>query len=287
MNVTSCDQIPWSKAGGVGNHPLFPHDHQRWWGVTIPRAGGLGGEMGLPLLGHPARSVGRALNRISPMSSSTQPMKVVLVDHHEMVLLGLTEMLRPYSMDVEIVGMARSVVGARSKIATMLPDIVLADVCIGHNCGVDFVRSLATSHPLTKVIMLTAHEDEHFLFQSLRAGAKGYLLKCVDGHELVAHLRRVQQGDVVVDPSLAGRVALSAAQTWGRDYWPGARRGITHRESEVLDLLVSGNSNRDIATRLVISEDTVKTHTRSLYRKLNVRDRTAATAMALREGLSH
>lgn len=215
-----------------------------------------------------------------------EPWKVVLVDDHEMVLLGVTEMLRPFSTDVEIVGSTRSVVEARSRIAATLPDIVLSDVRLGHESGVDLVRSLAKSHPMMRVIMLTAHEDEHSLFQALRAGARGYLLKCVDGHELVAHIRRVSQGDVVVDPALAGRVALAAARTGGRDYWPGARLGLTHRESEVLSLLVAGSSNRGIATGLVISEDTVKTHTRSLYRKLNVGDRAAATAVALREGLS-
>lgn len=221
------------------------------------------------------------------MSTGARRLKVVIVDDHEMVLLGLKEMLRPFSDDVEIVGVSRSVVGARSMVATTSPDIVLADVRIGHDVGVDLVRSLATSHPRVRVVMLTDHEEEHFLFQSLRAGARGYLLKCVDGYELVAHLRRVSQGDVIVDPALAGRVALSAARAGGRgDYWPGARRGLTHRESEVLNLLVEGGSNRDIATHLVISEDTVKTHTRSLYRKLDVKDRAAATATALREGLS-
>ncbi len=239
------------------------------------------------VIGPPPHHHAVRADSIGPMSATARPLRVVLVDDHPMVLLGLREMLRPFAADVEVVGSSRSFDAARMLISSTSVDIVLTDVRIGRDIGVDLVRSLATSHPLIRVVMLTDHEEEHFLFQSLRAGAKGYLSKCVDGYELVAHLRRIFHGDVVVDPVLAGRVALSAARTIGRNrYWPGARRGLTQRESEVLNLLVAGDSNKDIAAQLVISEDTVKTHTRSLYRKLDVKDRAAATATALREGLS-
>jgi DNA-binding NarL/FixJ family response regulator len=134
-------------------------------------------------------------------------------------------------------------------------------------------------------MLLTAYEDEHYLFQALRAGACGYMLKRIDARELVAHLQRVMEGDVVIDPALAGRVAMSAARISAGEFWPGANLGLTQRESEVLSLLVAGLSNKAIATRLVISDDTVKTHVRGLYRKLDVTDRGGAVALALREGL--
>ena len=89
----------------------------------------------------------------------------------------------------------------------------------------------------------------------------------------------------MIDPALAGRVAMSAAKISSGEYWPGANLGLTQRESEVLALVVSGHSNRGIAGKLVISEDTVKTHIRSLYRKLDVQDRGGAIAFALREGI--
>jgi DNA-binding NarL/FixJ family response regulator len=92
---------------------------------------------------------------------------------------------------------------------------------------------------------------------------------------------------VLIDPTLAGRVALSAARLHSGEFWPGAHLGLTQRESEVLSLLVAGLSNRAIAAKLVVSEETVKTHSRGIYRKLGVSDRAAAVAVALREGVFH
>lgn len=216
---------------------------------------------------------------------SEKPLRVVLVDDHEMVLQGLHAMLAHFAEAVEIVGTATTSDGARRLAATESPDIVLSDVRIGRASGIDLVTDLAREQPDVKVVMLTAYDDEHYLFQALRAGARGYILKRIDAHELVNHLRRVQEGDVVIDPALTGRVAMSAARLSSGEYWPGADVGLTQRESEVLALLVAGLSNRGIATKLVISEETVKTHIRGLYRKLGVPDRGGAIAYALREGL--
>lgn len=203
-----------------------------------------------------------------------------------MVLHGLMAMLGHFTADVEVVGTATAAGPARRLVEEQRPDIVLSDVRIGRDSGIDLVSALATSHPDSKVVLLTVYEDEHYLFQALRAGARGYILKRIDGHQLVDHLRRVAEGDVVIDPALAGRVALSAARAGTGDYWPGANLGLTQRESEVLALLVAGHSNKAIAAQLVVSEDTVKTHLRGLYRKLEVGDRAAATAVALREDCS-
>ncbi len=213
------------------------------------------------------------------------PLRLVLVDDHEMILYGLAAMLAHFPDAVEVVGSAMSAAEAMSLIATTTPDVVLCDVRLGRDSGVDLVGQLSRSHPAVKVVMLTVYDDEHYLFQALRAGARGFLLKRIDGRELIGHLSRVQDGDVVVDPTVAGRVALSAANVGSGDYWPGARHGLTQRESEVLALLVAGHSNRSVAGKLMISQDTVKSHIRSLYRKLDVQDRAAATALALREGM--
>jgi DNA-binding NarL/FixJ family response regulator len=194
-------------------------------------------------------------------------------------------MLEYFPHDVELVGRAASVADALAIIASSKPDVVLSDVRIGRESGLDLVAAVVRDHPATKVVMLTVYEDEHFMFQALRAGAVGYLLKRVDGHELVRHLKDVAAGDVVIDPALAGRVAMSAAQAGSTDYWPGARVGLTQRESEVLALLVQDLSNKGIAAKLVVSEETVKTHVRGIYRKLGVPDRAGAVAVALREGI--
>lgn len=202
-----------------------------------------------------------------------------------MVLHGLKAMLSHFPDHVEIVAMATTVPQARELVAAHAPDIVVSDVRIGRGSGIDLVSELRRTHPQVKVMLLTAYEDEHYLFQALRAGACGYMLKRIDARELVAHLHRVMEGDVVIDPALAGRVAMSAARISAGEFWPGANLGLTQRESEVLSLLVAGLSNKAIATRLVISDDTVKTHVRGLYRKLDVTDRGGAVALALREGL--
>lgn len=213
------------------------------------------------------------------------PLRLVLVDDHEMVLRGLEAMLGHFADQVTIVGQATTAAGALGLVAEEGPEVVLCDVRIGKESGLDLCREITTRHPRTKVVLLTAYDDEHYLFQALRVGASGYVLKRIDGQELVGHLRRVREGEVVVDHALAGRVALSAARLSSGEFWPGAHLGLTQRESEVLELLVAGHSNKGVAATLVVSEDTVKTHIRGLYRKLGVSDRSGAISVALREGL--
>ena len=213
------------------------------------------------------------------------PLRLVLVDDHEMVLHGLAAMLTHFADDVVIVGTATSLTQARRVIDETLPDIVLTDVRLGRDSGLDLVRELTGTRPTVKAVLLTVYDDEHYLFQALRVGARGYVLKRIDAGALVGHLLRVAEGEIAIDAALAGRVAMSAARISSGEFWPGANLGLTQRESEALALLVAGHSNRAIAATLVISEDTVKSHIRSLYRKLDVQDRGGAIALALREGL--
>src|SRR5580765_1506786 len=213
------------------------------------------------------------------------PMRLVMVDDHEMVLHGLDAMLGHFPEYVQILGHATAAGEALNLVAEVRPDVVLCDVRIGKESGLDLCRQITTQYPGTKVVFLTVYDDEHYLFQALRVGASGYILKRIDGHDLAAHLRRVREGETVVDHALAGRVALSAARLSAGEFWAGAHLGLTQRESEVLELLVSGHSNKGVAAKLVVSEDTVKTHLRGLYRKLGVSDRAGALAVALREGL--
>jgi DNA-binding NarL/FixJ family response regulator len=219
-----------------------------------------------------------------PASPET-PMRLVLVDDHEMVLHGLVAMLGHFADQVVIVGQATTAAAALTLVSDERPEVVLCDVRIGRESGLDLCRQITAQYPETKVVLLTVYDDEHYLYQALRVGASGYILKRIDGQELVGHLRRVREGETVVDHALAGRVALSAARLSAGEFWPGAHLGLTQRESEVLELLVSGHSNKGVAGKLVVSEDTVKTHIRGLYRKLGVSDRSGAIAVALREGL--
>lgn len=215
----------------------------------------------------------------------TSPIRVVMADDHEMVLHGVGAMLSHFVAEVDVVGTATDLAGAIALVEQHRPDVLLCDIRLGKDSGLDLCRQARALSPGLRVVFLTVYDDEQYLYQALRAEASGYVLKRVDGGELVGHLQRVMDGEVVIDPTLAGRVAMSAAKINAGEFWPGAHLGLTQRESEVLSLLVASLSNKGIAARLVVSEDTVKTHIRGLYRKLGVSDRGGAIAVALREGL--
>jgi DNA-binding NarL/FixJ family response regulator len=214
-----------------------------------------------------------------------RPLRIVIVDDHEIVLQGLVSMLGRFLGRIRIVAQASDVSTAQDLIAALDPDVVLCDVRLRGASGLDLCRSLVEADPDRKVVLLSVYDDEQYLYQSLRAGAKGYLLKQITGEELVRNLELVHQGEIVVDPTLAGRAAASAARLQSGEYWPGAHLGLTQRESEVLALLVAGVSNKAIAGKLFVGDETIKSHVRSLYRKLDVGDRAGAVATALREGV--
>ena len=215
------------------------------------------------------------------------PLKLVIIDDHQMVLDGLKAMLQPYREQVEVVGESSDAREAVRLVARLTPDLVLLDIRLRGSSGLDLCAEIVRHQPECKIVFLTVYDDEQYLYQALRVGAAGFLLKRIRGAELVDYLRRIADGEVLIDPALAGRVALSAARLRSGEFWPGAHLGLTQRESEVLSLLVAGLTNRAIAAKLVVSEETVKTHSRGIYRKLSVQDRTAAVALALREGVFH
>ncbi|HYZ52143.1 MAG TPA: response regulator transcription factor [Streptosporangiaceae bacterium] len=214
-----------------------------------------------------------------------RPLRVVLVDDHEMVLQGLKAMLARFLGRIRVVGEAADAETAEQVVAALDPDVVLCDVRLRGSSGLDLCKRLVEKEPDRRVVLLSVYDDEQYLYQALRAGAVGYLLKRVSGEELVRQLEQVSAGETVVDPTLAGRAATSAARLQSGEFWPGAHLGLSHRESEVLALMVAGLSNRAIAARLVVGDETVKSHVRAIYRKLNVGDRAGAVAVALREGI--
>lgn len=213
------------------------------------------------------------------------PVRVVLVDDHEMVIEGLKAMLSPFAGRVQVVGEAVGADRAMAVIDELAPDIVLCDVRMAGVSGLDLCRDIRQRDPAQKVILLSVYDDEQYLFQALRVGASGYLLKGIGSDELVRQLESVHAGGSAIDAGLAARSAETAARLQSDQFWPGARHGLTQRESEILSLVVTGASNRGIATKLIIGEETVKTHLSSIYRKLGVGDRTSAAATALREGI--
>jgi DNA-binding NarL/FixJ family response regulator len=228
----------------------------------------------------------------SPMSSerdadggSRRPLRLVLVDDHEMVIEGLKAMLAAFGERVQVVGQAVGTDRAVTVVDGLDPDIVLCDVRMQGSSGLDLCRELRERNPNRKVVMLSVYDDEQYLFQALRVGASGYLLKSIGSEELVRQLEFVHLGQTALDPGMAARAADTAARLQRDEFWPGARQGLTQRESEILSYVVNGLSNRGIATKLVIGDETVKSHLSSIYRKLGVTDRTGAVATALREGI--
>ena len=222
-----------------------------------------------------------------PRSSSGKPVRILLVDDHQVVLEGLGSMLASQRARVTILGATTDPEEATHLAGELEPDVVLLDVRLRGASGLDLGKELMRQHPGLKVVFFTVYDDEQYLFQDMRVGAAGFLLKTTTAPELATHLERVMEGDIAIDPALAGRVAMTAAHLQSGEFWPGARLGLTQRESEVLELMVRGLSNRAIGQRLYIGEETVKTHARGVYRKLEVSDRAQAIAAALREGIFH
>ncbi|HLF40451.1 MAG TPA: response regulator transcription factor [Acidimicrobiia bacterium] len=219
--------------------------------------------------------------------AEARPVKVLLVDDHQVVLEGLVSMLASQRDRVAILGTTTEPAEALRLVADLEPDIVLLDVRLKGASGLDLCQEIVRRHPAVKVVFFTVYDDEQYLFQALRVGAAGFLLKRTTAVELAEHLERVMGGEVAIDPAIAGRVAVTAARLQSGEFWPGAYLGLTQRESEVLALMVRGLSNRAIGAQLYIGEETVKSHSRAIYRKLEVADRSQAIAVALREGIFH
>jgi DNA-binding NarL/FixJ family response regulator len=204
--------------------------------------------------------------------------RVVLVDDHEVVRTGLRHMLER-CRDIVIVGEAANANEALSTVAATRPDIVLLDLKLPGRQGLDVLPELISLAPSPQVLVLTVHDDEGLVLSAVRAGAAGYVLKHAGREELAIAIRRVHQGGNYFSPDV-----LSALVHAERD---AASDGtsLTPRELEILQLLAQGRTNREIGERLFLSADTIKTHLRNLYRKLEVDSRAHAVAIALRRGL--
>jgi DNA-binding NarL/FixJ family response regulator len=214
-----------------------------------------------------------------------RPVRVVLVNDDEIIMEGLQGMLARHRDRVELAGGVLLSDDVAETALALDPDVVLFDINILGTRGLEVAAQMVAEKPPFRVVVFTDDADERRLYEALRLGISGYLLKSLSGAQLADHLVRVRDGEVVVDPTMATRIAMRAAHLGGSRIWPGSQMGLSQRESEVLSLLVDGLSNRLIAAQLVVGEETVKTHLRSIYRKLGVNDRAQAIATALRQGM--
>ena len=210
------------------------------------------------------------------------PIAILIADDHPVIREGLAKMLGLYD-DLKVVGEAADGEEAIAKVRALHPRVVLMDVRMGGMDGVTATRVIREEEPETEVIVLSNYDEDHYVFEALRAGAKSYLLKDVSADRLADAIRTVAAGKSTLDPAVMDRVVNEFQHIQERGGQAPDR--LTQREMEVLQCLVDGLSNMEIAETLVVSEKTVKSHLTSIYRKLDVRDRAQAIVTALREHL--
>ncbi len=211
--------------------------------------------------------------------------RVLIADDHTIVREGVRMILSSYP-DIQVVGEAETGEQAVSMAAALRPEVVVMDISMPGMNGIEATRTIRRRNPDVSVLALTMHEDDHYVFQLLRAGASGYVLKRAAATDLIEAVRAASRGEAFLYPS----VARTVVQDYLRRIESGeATRerfdGLTAREREVLALIAEGHTNQEIANRLYISIKTVQTHRAHIFEKLDLHDRTELVRYAIRKGL--
>ena len=209
-----------------------------------------------------------------------ETIRVMVVDDHPIVRQGVRSLLSNYA-DLEIVGEADSGLNALQKAGDLAPNVILLDIRMPGESGIDLVKLLRQTLPQTKILMLTSFDDREYVAGALRAGAHGYVLKSVSDETLVSAIRAVYFGERVLSPQVMDQVI----QHFTDETPEPATAGMTEEERRILRLLANGGSNAQIAAELYMSEATVKRKLQEMFEKLEVHSRTQAAAEAVRRGL--
>lgn len=212
--------------------------------------------------------------------SVSEPVRVVLIDDHDLLRQGIKTMLESQG-DVEVVGEASDGSQALQTVERSVPDVVVIDVIMPTKDGIEATREIKDAFPNIGVLVLSGHDEQQFVFDALKAGASGYLLKTAELDEVVKTVKEVAQGQGKLDPTLATRM-LSEFQTYQKADVSEVFQPLTPREKEILRLMSQGLPNKTIASRLSISERTVTTHVANIYSKLHVNNRVSAIQEAMR-----
>ncbi len=217
---------------------------------------------------------------------SGDPLRVLIVDDHALFRRGL-QMVLEGEDDLDVVGEANDGHEAIQKAEETTPDVVLMDVRMPKRSGIEATRVIKDILPSTKILMLTISDEEADLYDAIKAGASGYLLKEISIDEVAGAVRQVHAGQSLISPSMASKLLNEFANLVKRRderaQLPGPR--LTDRELEVLKLVAKGMNNRDIGAELFISENTVKNHVRNILEKLHLHSRMEAVVYAVREKL--
>ncbi|MCA9959821.1 MAG: response regulator transcription factor [Anaerolineales bacterium] len=209
--------------------------------------------------------------------------KVIICDDQAIIRDGL-EMLLKLERDMEVVGLAQNGAEVVELAATLMPDLILMDLKMPGLNGVEATRRIRAQYPEMKILVLTTYDDDVWLFDAIRAGASGYLLKDTPREKVLEAIRGTVSGQAFVDPAVAGKLLQ---QTANQQVKPATQitDKLTGREEDVLRLMARGLSNAEIAAQLYLSEGTVRNHVSAIFTKLDVADRTQAVIIAIRHGL--
>jgi DNA-binding NarL/FixJ family response regulator len=214
----------------------------------------------------------------------TEPIRVLVVDDHVLFRRGL-QMVLAQEPDIDLVGEAGDGAQAVSRAADLLPDVVLLDIRMPKRSGIEACAGIKEVVPSSRILMLTISDEEADLYDAIKAGASGYLLKEISTDEVSAAIRAVAGGQSLISPSMASKLLSEFASMIKtkdeREQVPAPR--LTDRELEVLRLVARGMNNREIAKELFISENTVKNHIRNILEKLQLHSRMEAVVYAVRE----
>ena len=214
-------------------------------------------------------------------------MRVLLADDHALFRAGIASLLRAWGMDV--VGQASHGLEAIELTRRLEPDLVLMDIGMSPCNGLEATRAIKAELPGVKIVIVTVSEDEQDLFEAIKSGAEGYLLKGMSEEELNGTLEKIAAGEPALSPVLAGKIldefARMAREGAGKP--KGPEDELTNREREVLRLVAEGGTNREIAAGLYVSENTVSFHVKNILAKLHLKNRAQAAAFAIRAGLAN
>ena len=215
---------------------------------------------------------------------SSEPVRVLVVDDQELFRRGLI-MLLSGDTDIEVVGEASDGITATELAVKTAPDVILLDVRMPRRTGVEACRGIKEAVPSAKIIMLTVSDEEADLYESVKNGASGYLLKDSSIEEVAQAIRVVNEGQSLISPSMAVKLIDEFKQMSKPEREQGPALRLTDRELEVLRLVAKGLNNREVAKELFISENTVKNHVRNILEKLQLHSRMEAVMYAMREKL--
>jgi DNA-binding NarL/FixJ family response regulator len=209
--------------------------------------------------------------------------KVLLADDHAIVREGTRKFLEQED-DIEVIAEASDGEQAIMLAGTHRPDVVIMDIAMPNIDGIEATRQIKEQYPGMSVLILSAYDDDQFVFSLLEAGAAGYLLKSVRSNELIDAIRAVNAGESVLHPSIARKVLNRFTRTGTEQQKQKAPDILSEREIEVLQLATQGSSNQEIADNLYLSLRTVQSHLNHIFNKLQVSSRTEAVVRALKEG---